>query len=365
MGSAVRATVFSPAREWWADEAIGIAECPSRWQQVIHGESLLFRVTVLEELAEAWGGKRSKRYALCGRGDRIGKAENGPVTVRPFGCGEPLCPRCSRRRGVRVLRALDFRFREQGHASLYHIVLTQRVHEEPLKRTKDRMERQWRKAQRRLKKLGPVGMLCVVHCTWSRHGGFHYHLHVVAEFTNEPDLEGFAEWWRTLQAGQIKGFVKRVSKPKTAEQCGTPQDLIHGVDAVGSGIGYIVGEIVKGVGRFGTGGCPRSRLPEVVETVTGLKRQRLYGEWRGAVGKCEARLKAERKEEESKGVAESKEPEVDWDYDSMTVDEAYFEAVQGERHARDLVRGLGERYPGSSFLCDQVRAFCMEALVIR
>lgn len=352
-------------REWWAEEAIGIAECPSRWQQVLHGESLGFRVAVLEELSEAWGGKRSKCFALCGRGDRIAKNESGGVAVQPYGCGEPLCPRCSRRRGIRVLRALDHRFREIGHASLYHLVLTQRVYQEPLSRTKTRMEEMWKRAQRRLKRLGPIGMLCVAHCTWSRHGGFHYHLHVIAEFEGEPDLGGFSEWWGTLAPGQQPGFAKRVATPRTARQCGLPQDLIHGVDAVGSGIGYIVGDVIKGVGRFGTDGCPRNRLAEVVETVTGLKRQRLYGDWRGAIGKCERHLKAERQAQDAQGVSdESKETAVSH-YDGMLVDDAYFEATQGEPHARELVRGLFDRYPGSSFLSDSVRGFCLEALVER
>lgn len=365
MGAANTVAVFSEQREWWADEAVRIAEYPSRWQEVIHGESLGFRVAVLEELAESWGGKRAKRYALCGRGDRVGKNGEGGVSVRPFGCGEALCPRCSRRRGVRVLRALDFRFREQGHGALYHLVLTQRVYEEPLERTKVRMERQWKRAQRRLKGLGPVGMLCVIHCTWSRHGGFHYHLHVIAEFDKDVDLSCFAEGWGDQEVGQQAAFFKRVSNPMTAEQCGAPQDLIHGVDAVGSGIGYVVGEIVKGVGRFGTDGCPQGRLKEVVAAVTGLKRQRLYGDWRGCVGKCEQALKEARAVEEKEGKPKSEEPTVDWDYDSMTVDEAWSEAQQGEDFARDLMRGLIERYPGASFLCEQVRGFCMEALVER
>lgn len=230
--------------------------------------------------------------------------------------------------------------------------------------TRARMETKWRLAQRRLKALGPVGMLCVVHCTWSRSGGFHYHLHVVLECASEVDLSGFSEWWGGLENGQQAAFFKNVGKPRSSAQCGNPQDLINGVDAVGSGIGYVVGEIVKGIGRFGTDGCPRNRLAEVVATVCGLKRQRLYGAWRGAVGRCEKAMKEERKESATTAAA-SEGDTIDWDYDGMTVDEAYWESRNGIDHCRDLVRGLLGRYAGKSYLCDLVRAFCMEALVVR
>ena len=247
-------------------------------------------------------------------------------------------------------------------------MLTQRVKPEPLSLTRKRMERKWQIAQRRLKKLGPIGFLCVVHCTWSRHGGFHYHLHVIMEFAEKVDLSEVGEGWADLEEGQQPAWVKHVSDARTAEVCGKPEDLIHGVDAVGSGIGYVVGEIVKGIGRFGTDGCPRGRLAEVVSMVAGLKRQRLYGDWRGAVGKYEKGAKLERKAEAEKRVVEGKgkaTTEIDWEYDTMTVDEAYWESRNGVGSIREMVRGLMQRYAGKSYLCDLVRAFCMEALVVR
>lgn len=321
----------------------------------------------MKDRLTSWGFERAERYALCGQGDRLGRGRDGvSVVVRPMGCGEGTCPRCSRRRGVRVLRALEHRFRTVGHGVLYHLVLTQRVLSEPLAASRDRMEAKWVKAQKWLRCLGALGSVAVVHCTWSRHGGFHYHMHVVAEVTKEVDFGSFSARWQAFRDVGTPIFVKRVSEGRTAKECGEPVDLIHGVDAVGAGIGYVVGEVLKGVGRFAVDKCPTRHLAEVVEVVRGLKRLRLYGSWRTAVKEAAEAAKAllegqspEEREKEMAAEAKAALTAVD------TVDKVREKSLGGDGVARALMRGLRESYDGSSLFCEGVRAFCLEALVVR
>lgn len=247
-------------------------------------------------------------------------------------------------------------------------MLTQRVKKEWLENSRERLEAKWKVAQRWLRRLGPTGFACVAHCNWSRHGGFHFHYHVVAEFPGSVDLEGFSEAWSKLEPGSIVAFYSRVSKGRTAAQCGEPQDLFGHDDAVGSGIGYVVGEIVKGVGAFGVKGCPTWRLSEVATALLGMKRVRLYMGWRSAVVERDKAEKAEKeKAAEKEGTAEKAKDgqESDFDYSCCpTVDDAYTEARGGVVASRDLLKGLVERYPGPSYFAGRVRAFCLEGLVL-
>lgn len=218
------------------------------------------------------------------------------------------------------------------------------------------MEEKWKKASRQLKLLGRLGMVAVIHCTWSRKRTFHYHIHVVVEFQAETDLGGFAEWWSTLEAGTIPAFVKCCSQGRTANECAERTNLYEESDAVGTGIGYVIGDILKGVGHFGVVGCPKKRLLEVVKEVGGLKRQRLYGMWRHCIKAAKAAHdEVVAKEKEQGKIIESSS---DCDTDCPTVDEAYHKAREGVASMRVLLKGLALSYSSPSYYCNMVRLLC-------
>jgi hypothetical protein len=243
-------------------------------------------------------------------------------------------------------------------------VLTQRTRQETLLQSRQRMEAKWKNAQRQIKRMGMIGMVAVVHCTWSRHKTFHYHMHIVAEFPDVIDeklTDQFKLWWAGLEHGTIEPFVKNVARPRTAEQCGEPNTLYEPADAVGTGIGYIVGDVIKGVGNFGVLGCPSSRIQEVVDTIQNMKRQRLYGDWRGSVGVAEEERKEKAKEDKIAGAGKD-DGEPDWFDGCPTCDEAYTQGRAGVAQMRDLIRGLAEAYSGPTYFCKLVRTFCGRCL---
>lgn len=326
----------------------------SNWQYVIHGDTGEYRASVVEAMAGEWKVERLRRYALCGRGDivrwRFAANEEGGGgdythwKVQPRGCGERLCPRCSRRAGARAMGIIAERFLEVGHADLYHVVVTQRIRPgEALERTHDRMEQKRRRMQRNLQRLGAVGGVTALHCVWSRQGGWHVHVHMIFEMEERITTEAvFRPFLDDADMTSEAYFMNRCAGPRTAESYKGDGKLFEDTqdDPAGEALGYIHGELLKGIELFKGVGFDGGRLLEYVAWIRGRQLVRRWGAW----NKDSERLDAVRKQ---RLAAESEADRAEFTGE-MGVDVLLLASVRGSDVGRAFLRFLLDRYPDGS-----------------
>lgn len=308
------------------DDEIRLAQSMSWWQRIIHGEAQEYRVGVLSALSELWPSKRRVRFALCGRGDRVLAGTDGKgFRLMPYGCGERLCPRCSRRGGLRLLHEVDVRFREHGHDKLFHLVLTQRVVPgRSVADTYECLEKKAQKLQRAFKPRGVTAGARVLHCKWSRAGGWHLHWHYVLE-TREELSEAWL--WSLLKGfddvAEEALFVRQCSPARTPaeveERC---KGLFERADCAGEALGYMVGDVCQGVTALPELDIPSATVGEYAMWAHSVQMCRRFGAWRskddGLRDEMLAVQAEDRKERETK--------EAGWQ-DFGTVDEVFESAM--------------------------------------
>jgi len=273
---------------------------PTAWQDVVHGDTSVFRAAVADHLESEGHEKRATAYALCGCGDSV-QREGGEYGVKPLRCGHGMCPRCSRYRGLRFVKRVLDHLRSYDHGSLHHVVLTQQVIEsESLKETRLRFERrfdQWWERERKLLKVR--GALWTTHITWSNGGGWHYHKHGVVECMRSAEAAeraigiSLAAWADIRKMdGDQRGHLdlSRVVRDEGAALTelgeGGSEFWVEEADAVTKAVQYIARDVCQGVASWNL--CSEgARVGELLSDARSVKFRRLYGPWRKKVPPAE------------------------------------------------------------------------------
>ena len=277
-----------------AEQARGMIGSFTAWQRVLHGETDRWRSVMVDLLLEDGGSEKAWRYAACGRGDELVRRVDGSLGVKPLCCGSAVCPRCSRKRGVRFARRVREHLARAPHGRLEHVVFTQLViRGESLASCSDRFEKRWNRMRGWWSRRGLSAGLLTIHTTWSRFGGWHLHGHLLCEV--EPGgADGAAAlgWWRDQCSAENPerdtsgaGFVRVVV------QAGGPLVVtdFH-ADAVDAGavermavcraLDYPLKDVYQGVATRAMRNAPEAALRELVSCVKRLRRHRLIGRWR-------------------------------------------------------------------------------------
>jgi len=284
-----------------------LAKGVTKWQWVIHGETLVYRQRVIRWLVRAGRYVQARRFAMCGRGDvgLIGDTE-GSVRIRPMGCGARFCPRCSRRYGRRFLSRVAAHLSSKPHGELTHMVLTQRVQpDETLKGARERLGKAWKVMYRELRRVGMVSGLATYHVTPSSVKGWHFHCHLVLELASGVTMESVWErlddcWFRALKDGESQRkplFVRKlVDEGKALDGLAGERQMEfwdESKDEVEVVLQYVLRDILQGVegwiGKMQTD----DQCEAFAEALSGAKLHRLYGVWRKRLD-AEAQDEAER-----------------------------------------------------------------------
>lgn len=320
-------------------EATGRCLNPTPWQQVIHGHCREFRQGMLEAVHEIDGPDAASRYAMCGMGDRMmASADGHAFGLKPHGCGSPVCPRCSRRKGLRMLAKVRNRLASGKHGKLFHMVLTQRVVAgEPLVETGKRFQDRVNVWMTRVRKRGDfIGGFGSIHIVWSRAGGWHYHMHLLLEASSE---EGAAQmsamWGTTLVPNEVDGLPPNEAFTRHVADEGACSELAGSLestefwrepeDEVARVLAYVIRDALKGIDVGGVGRAGRERFLEVVGFLRKRRCFRMYGAWRkectGDSEEADDRTEAD----VDRGTSEK----VALTVDLGTVDHVFFEAKSG------------------------------------
>jgi len=348
----------------WCEPLVQVQRL-SRWQEVIHGRENAFRVLIVNGLLRKGDELGAERYALCGRGDRVKlNEETGEYRVSPRGCGKRVCPRCSRKRGIRFMRRVSEILEKGEHDRIGHVVLTQRVHlREGLRKCSERFNAKFNIWRGNATRRGMVGGLGTVHIVLSRKGGWHFHMHVLMEVREGFDFDDSLDRWIDLVAQEEKvdrefinqQFVRIVCEAGPAVEIGGEEIDLFGdeqLSPVGKALGYVTRDILQGVGSLSRSGeeLNDAQIDEFIKESVCLKSHRLFGRWR------ESKIDRKEKEKERKEASKS---EV-WKEIGIA-DEVYRMGMDGVRlsvnffeYAREhwsSRNGVGARL---SQLCDSV-----------
>lgn len=276
----------------------GLAGRLTKWQWVIHGDTVEYRQRVVRWLCQEGRYRQARRFALCGRGDEgfVGDVE-GSVRIRPKGCGARFCPRCSRRFGRRFLSRVASHLSSDRHGPLDHIVLTQRViPEEGLAGARERFNKSWKPFYSRLRALGMKSALATYHVTPSSVKGWHYHCHLLVEWGEESAEEGrgvalddaWFEATRERAEHRKETFIRRVCNAGAAldglagerqmefwDESPDPAEVV---------LQYMLRDILQGVEKWIGKLQTDVQCSEFAKALSGAKLHRLYGVWRTVEG---------------------------------------------------------------------------------
>lgn len=185
----------------------------------------------------------------------------------------------------KVLRALS----HMPHGRLYHMVLTQMVHfGESVRDCAARMHKKWRAYHQWLVRRGMNAGFLVAHCTMSRLGGWHFHLHLLLEFHPAVPDEWQTKWCSLLTEEQgveivHSSFCRQVCDFGAAFEgnVGVQGELWEEApDAVTAMLQYLLRDASQGIERWDLDACTDASLADFVEHAKGMKWWRLYGHWR-------------------------------------------------------------------------------------
>lgn len=271
-----------------------LVERVSHWQWVIHGDTKGYRRAAVKFLLDEKRFKRAKEFASCGRADAAYLGEGtGQAKVRTRGCGNRMCPRCSRRAGHRVLRRVASHLSSGSHGPLVHVVLTQQAREgEPLSATMERFADKWKRFHRLLKREGMTSGLATYHVKRSRGKWWHYHCHLVMELAdgaNLPAVEASlnGKWTGLCESvgeGSKPLFFRKICEAGAAidEFAAQSQGELwrESRDKTVASLQYIVRDVVQGCEGWVEGVEDARLVKEFGHGVEGAKLHRLFGKWR-------------------------------------------------------------------------------------
>lgn len=347
-----------------------LAATLTKWQWVIHGDTLDFRKVIVRWLCNKGDYTLARRFALCGRGDQ-GMHEFGGdgVRVKPMGCGCRFCPRCSRRFGARFLRKVGKHLEATPHGSIWHIVLTQRVQRsETLLEARERFARAWKRFYPKIRAMGMSSALCTYHVTASHDGGWHYHCHLVVEWQVAASLADLGErvttgWhWAKQDSGdkQTEVFAREVCEPGEPfcrEGFEGQGDLwSESSDRVVAALQYVVRDVLQGVEKWVAKIDNIEDASSFAEALTSAKLHRLYGVWRKQLAKAVAdtEVSASGSEEGKEKAAASGKASIVW----ITIgrmDEVLWLMKNGKSDAFRCVQSLLCRYSNKSLVSKRLR----------
>jgi hypothetical protein len=105
------------------------------------------------------------------------------------------------------------------HGELWHFVFTQRaIPGEPLKETRERFEKSWKRAYRKMRLAGLVSGLVTYHLVRNGANAWHWHAHLVAEMAIGSD--GAASLSTTIAMGQGQSGSGGYAVVRAARVCG-------------------------------------------------------------------------------------------------------------------------------------------------
>lgn len=272
---------------------------------MLHGGCDAVRKAVVNVLLRTRSEATAFRYAACGLGDTLVR-DDGGVHCSPRGCGHRLCPRCGRKRGGRYARRILGWLAYEPHGELWSVVLTQRVREgEGLAECRGRIARRERNWMRWLTRRGLVGGMTTAHIVWSKAvGGWHYHVHVLAEMP-QGCVTADEVWarWVELSAGDAKeeaGSAVRLVAPAGGpilalrEDGGDPEFWRESRDGAARAVQYPMRDLAQGISASRLGldaGRMEAAAEELVTVASGWKLFRAWGRWRKA---CPAAVAADK-----------------------------------------------------------------------
>jgi len=342
----------------------------SPWQRVIHGATDDYRLGVYRSLCKIKTAEAAETYWMCGRGDQMQRADGSAAhRVVPRGCGHRACPRCSRGRGYRQVVRVEEILSGGDHGDLYHIVLTQRVRPgEPLAVCQRRFNQRANVFFTRLRKTGDFsGGFGAVHLVYSRRGGWHYHMHLLAEVTSGVQIDDLTSIWPAYNSSgdfldsQVELPFARLllhAGPAIQKTEAAQGDFWESCEGqVQRGLSYFMRELVKGMGtgtKFDQG---ESALDDFVGCLGRLRLFRLYGRFRGhTVASDKSEEDLDEKEKEKK-----KANEPTW-IQMGTVDEVTRMASQGIYNACIAIDCLEKMATGNGQRAVRLVAMCRECL---
>ncbi len=344
----------------------------TKWQYVIHGETVPFRVGIVHWMCDQGKYQKARKYACCGHGDVGYMEESGSgVRVRPMCCGSRLCPRCSRRYGRRILRKVNGRLSTAAHGAIDHIVLTQKVIDgEPLGTTRERYERKWKRVYKAFRLAGMRNMLVTYHVKRTREVGWHYHAHCLVEWGSDVVSEDACvcvdRAWRDVVAANGEPthpvFYRHVTPAGDAITAlandGQGEFWQEASDPVTQVLQYCVRDVVQGVENWVEGVETDDLTTEFAETVANAKLHRLYGEWR----KADVETKEDEEAEENPAATEDEKAAavarqgglVGW-LRLGSMDSIIGQANEGITAMREFVHSLGCKYFNRSTVSRRLR----------
>lgn len=243
--------------------------------------------------------------------------DEGGYGVRPRGCGSRLCPRCQRRRGAKIARRCIGWLAAEAHGWLYSFTLTQRVEAgEELVVCRRRMERKITRFTRALREAGFLAGMLTVHVCWSEAaGGWHYHVHGIAELPRGLGAQWFVDQWVGIGQAAGEGVLSVVARelsaagPAMADLASDDGDLDFWREAsseAARAIQYPVRDMLQGVAAWRLGGESRIRycLTEITRHAKAWKVHRSLGRWRRSAPVPEAPEAAAADEEKAGPVGQ-------------------------------------------------------------
>jgi len=168
--------------------------------------------------------------------------------------------------------------------------------EETLGETKARFEKAWKRFYGSFRRLGMRSALVTYHVTQGRHGGWHYHCHVVVEWKEGVvgevvHREVDVAWHRAMGVNaeqSLSVFGRRVCAAGGAlgtVVAGSQMDFWEEAPgAVEVALQYAVRDVLQGVEKWIEGTKTVEDAGAFAEALSHAKLHRVYGEWRKQVG---------------------------------------------------------------------------------
>lgn len=345
----------------WAGDVVAT---PTVWQRVIHGASDQLRKRYVAWALERGDDKRAKAYAMCGMGDEVVEKPGLRYRVAPKRCGNRFCPRCSRYHGLRFVKHVSEHLAMGAHGCIHHLVLTQVVKpRETLIACRERFEKKWTRFWVWASRGGLLAGIRTTHITWSRHGGWHLHAHVMIEFEQwlvdtEERVEGLLQRWQEKVTAEGNGKAAEMFGRKVCEAGERFQDSdeeqgefwVESEDAVAKVVQYCVRDVCQGVESWNLAEAGQ-RIEELFSGVACAKLHRLLGAWRET---AKQRFDKEPPKEEVKDDGKSAVDIVGGEISVGTVDTVYYRALEGDRVAVEMLRCLLNGLRNASLVAERL-----------
>lgn len=333
---------------------------------MLHGGACTLRGEVIRVILAEKGPKAAYRYACCGLADQLVRS-GSDVHVSPRGCGHKLCPRCGRRRGGKYARRIIQWLARVDHGDMWSMCLTQRIDaSEDLAAVRARMAPKQRAFMRWATGQGMSAGMTAVHCTWSpRSNGWHYHVHVLAEFAaGTMSKDRLLDKWQAIdpnarvdrEGDQARLVCAAGAKIAELEQDSGDADFWHESPAeLAKAVQYPLRDLVQGITAWRLGGDAeqlRECATQLVRQAAGWKMFRAWGRWRKAAPELEAQADAKEGTEEAAAASPAKPEPLGM------VGRMWRAARMGDASAKEAFRALERSARNASDFSQRLVKYC-------